>query len=356
MGPTPRYFLIAILDIVGSGHRSDPDQAWLRQRMYQLTRRALTAAGIDSSHVEDRGDGILLLLPAGVPKPILLGTFVDALEGELREHARQHREGARALRLRAALHAGEVAWDGRGWVGADLNAAFRMVDLPDLRRTLDAAPKGVLAVGVSDALYQAVVRHDYPGIDPVAYRSVRFSAKEMTDHRLWIRVPGYVEPPGLDATGPGTGRPADARAEDARPTAGAGSPPHGAAAPAPPAQGGIGTVHGGFHHGAIGIAHREVRQTWNSGGPGSGELDLKRELVRLREELTEAHRRQQIDEETYREAGDELDAAEQNSPPEDEAGRGRLLRALRKFRALVEDVGGLTTAVTALVGALAGRG
>ncbi|MQS10326.1 hypothetical protein FNX48_025125, partial [Streptomyces sp. IF17] len=109
MNLTPRHHPIVILDIVGSGRRTDPDQSWLRERLYAMTERALRTAGIEGAQTEDRGDGILALLPGGVPKTALLGPFVDALDAELRAHARLYRTGPRSLRLRAALHAGEVA-------------------------------------------------------------------------------------------------------------------------------------------------------------------------------------------------------------------------------------------------------
>jgi hypothetical protein len=344
---TASYRLIVILDIVKSGERTDPEQTWLRENLYRITERALGAAGIEPAGKEDRGDGILLLLPGNVSKPRLLGLFTDAIEAGLRSHAQQHRGTPRELRLRLALHAGEVARDSRGWVGSDLNAAFRMVDLPEMRNTLRAAPKAVLAVGVSDILHRAVIRHGYPGIDPQEYAPVRFSAKELRDETLWVRVPGYYEPPGLagEATA-GTDTPASGSAA-AQGTAADPDPSAPAAAPTV----GIGQVHGGISHGGIGVSQGDVRQTFGTAdaGPSAEYSELRAELERLRADLKEALLRKEIDDGTYQDATEELDEAERHSRPQDEEGRGRLLRALKRLRGLVEDVGGLASAVAALI-------
>ncbi|GAB3126439.1 hypothetical protein GCM10027160_50100 [Streptomyces calidiresistens] len=365
MDLTPQHHPIVILDIVGSGRRTDPDQSWLRERLYAMTERALRTAGIEGAETEDRGDGILALLPGGIPKTALLGPFVDAFDAELRAHARLYRTGPRSLRLRAALHAGEVARDERGWVGADLNTAFRMVDLPALRGTLETADRAVLALAVSDLLYRAIVRHDHPGIDPTEYREVPFAAKEISGERVWIRVPGYYEPPGLPA--PGTSResgqapPVGNAADPAGATRREAPAPAEAPPDAPPAgNSGIGTVHGGIHHGGIGVNRGEVNQRWiGATGADTGEetANLRRELERLRVELKEALRRREIDEETHRDAGAELDEAERHAEAaeaRDEPARGRVLRALRRLKGLVEDVGGLAGAVTALINVVRG--
>jgi hypothetical protein len=134
-------------------------------------------------------------LPTSVSKVDLTGRFIIALHAGLAAHARVSSEQA-ALRLRVALHAGEVGSDEHGWLGEDLNTACRLVDLDALRGTLAAATRSCLVLAVSDSWYSAVVRHDYPGIDRAAFRPVPFQAKEVRQ-TAWISVPGYQEPPGI---------------------------------------------------------------------------------------------------------------------------------------------------------------
>ena len=90
------------------------------------------------------------------------------------------------LRLRMALHAGEVYRDAHGVAGAAVNNAFRLAEAAELRSALAAAP-GVLALIVSDWFFSEVVRHD-PAAEPGSYRRVQVNVKE-TAAAGWIRVP-----------------------------------------------------------------------------------------------------------------------------------------------------------------------
>ena len=90
------------------------------------------------------------------------------------------------MRLRVALHAGEIYQDGHGVGGAAINHAFRLIEAPALRSALNVSP-GVLALIVSDWLFDEVVRH-YPAAVPGLYRQVQVTVKE-TIATGWIRVP-----------------------------------------------------------------------------------------------------------------------------------------------------------------------
>jgi hypothetical protein len=77
---------------------------------------------------ENREDGALILVPPEVPKSLLVSkipaTLVDAVS--------MHNEGRPAqarMRLRMALHAGEIHRDAHGFAGTAINHAFRLVEL-----------------------------------------------------------------------------------------------------------------------------------------------------------------------------------------------------------------------------------
>ena len=97
------------------------------------------------------------------------------------------------MRLRVALHAGEVYRDAHGVAGAAVNHAFRLAEAPAVRSALAASP-GVLALIVSDWFFTEVVRHD-PAAVPGSYRRVEVFVKE-TAATGWIRVPDPVAAPG----------------------------------------------------------------------------------------------------------------------------------------------------------------
>ncbi|TJZ41920.1 hypothetical protein FCH28_36015 [Streptomyces piniterrae] len=243
-----QHYAILVVDIEKFGSRPNPVQAWLRERLYELLEGALDEAGIDhraEPRPSDRGDGVFWLLPGSVPKIDLTGRFIDLLQAGLRAHARTSNADG-ALRLRVALHFGEVAWDGRGWVGEDLNTACRIVDLQPLREALGAGQRSGLALAVSDEWYRGVIRHEYPEADSGAYRAVRFDAKEIQGARVWIRVPGYGTPPGIEGWSADGGADGSGDTPGAGDTPAAGDPP--GAAPVREGSGGGGSFAGADVH------------------------------------------------------------------------------------------------------------
>ncbi|HEV2781587.1 MAG TPA: hypothetical protein VGX25_19565 [Actinophytocola sp.] len=195
MSTLPIHYALAAVDIDGFGTRSDADQQWLRDRMYELLRDAADGAGIcwKRCHRVDRGDSVVLLIPAQVSKVTVAGGFVRELRAGLRTHNRRSREPV-AMRLRMALHAGEVSDDGKNWVGTELNTVCRLVDLPQLRQALTGAD---LALCVSDLWFRTVIQQ-HPGlVDHLRYVPIVVQVKEL-DGRAWLRLPDLAEPPGND--------------------------------------------------------------------------------------------------------------------------------------------------------------
>jgi transcriptional regulator with XRE-family HTH domain len=129
------------------------------------------------------GDGVLVLVPAEVPKALLVESLPSALVAGLCEHNGAH-SGPEQIRLRMALHAGEVCYDEHGVTAAAINLAFRLLEADPLRTAL-AESSGVLAVIASSWFFEEVVRH----CSAVAgYRLVEVAVKETTTTG-WICVP-----------------------------------------------------------------------------------------------------------------------------------------------------------------------
>ncbi|WP_367130290.1 hypothetical protein [Saccharothrix sp. HUAS TT1] len=196
--PEHRSFLV--VDTVGSGRWDDPTRLRACALVREVVRAAFRAAGVAwwRLAVEDRGDGLIVLAPPSVSKVDLIDPVLPRLAEGLRRHNASTDPAAR-VRLRVAVHAGEVIRTAFGWVGADLNRVCRLVDGAPLRRELDRRPDADLALVVSDVIHDGVVRHGYRRIDPTRYTPVRVVLKEL-DARAWLHVP---EPRPLD------GRPAD---------------------------------------------------------------------------------------------------------------------------------------------------
>ena len=86
----------------------------MRDGLYRAMQDAFGSAGIPWNNCdrEDRGDGVFVLVPAEVPKALLAESLPPALVTALRAHNDGY-PGPERIRLRMALHAGEVHSAGR---------------------------------------------------------------------------------------------------------------------------------------------------------------------------------------------------------------------------------------------------
>lgn len=179
---------IVAVDVEGFGarKRTDADRLEVRNGMHRALREAFGTAGVDlsSCHVDDSGDGILVLVPPNVPK----ATLVDLLPRGLADALARHNEAAEpgaTMRMRMAVHAGEVTFDENGTTGSAIIHAFRMLDAPQVKAVL-AESAALLVLVVSAWIRDEVVRHLEPRI------SVRFTAGEVTLKEtiapVWVRL------------------------------------------------------------------------------------------------------------------------------------------------------------------------
>ncbi len=160
-----------VVDIENSTARRDPVKARLRGVLYQLLDEALRTSRIapgDRDRLVDRGDGVLVLIkPADhIPKSNLFTVLVPTLERLVEQHNRNSPE--LALRLRMAVHAGEVHHDEHGPFGEAIDLTCRLLDSPELKAALGSASSSTV-LAVSHHLYEAIIRHQYDGIDATGY-------------------------------------------------------------------------------------------------------------------------------------------------------------------------------------------
>ena len=196
----------------GDPERTDHHRLSVRDGVYGSLASAFAEAHIpwQDCEIHDCGDGAMVLVPAQVSKSRIVQLLPDQLVTALAKHNADREPKAR-VRLRLALHAGEVHHDERGPCGDALNFAFRLLDAVAAKQLL-ALSSGLLVVIASELLYQGVIRHD-PEAAPGEYRQVGFTTKE-TQSVAWLRIPGdgeafAVTPPGPDARMPvsvGNGR------------------------------------------------------------------------------------------------------------------------------------------------------
>jgi class 3 adenylate cyclase len=185
--PVHRTVLVVDVEKFGDPRRTNRHKLVVRDGLYSALRRALENVGImwnECDH-EDRGDGILIVIPSWFPKSLLVEFFPTELVTALIAHNQTHCEEER-IRLRAAIHAGELLYDGHGVVGKAVDLTFRLLDASGLRQAL-AESANVLALITSAWFYDEVVQHSHAR-HHLTYHQVRVCAKE-TDTAAWICLP-----------------------------------------------------------------------------------------------------------------------------------------------------------------------
>ncbi|MFT7837743.1 tetratricopeptide repeat protein [Saccharothrix sp. BKS2] len=189
---------IVVVDVEGFGdpRRTLPHQVATRAGLYRVVADALRAAGVawEDCHHEDRGDSVFVLVPPEYAKAPL----VEVLPGALAEALRGHNVGSPAaqhVRLRVAVHAGEVVFDRHGVTSTAVTTTFRLLDAPPVKRALADSP-GLVALVVSRWLFDEVVRHSAV-LDPATFRPVPVAVKEVRD-TAWLALPDHPYPTDPD--------------------------------------------------------------------------------------------------------------------------------------------------------------
>ncbi|XVQ10539.1 substrate-binding domain-containing protein [Spirillospora sp. CA-255316] len=197
----PQHRAIFWVDIAGSSalSRTDLDRHNARAGMYRALRRAFRRARLPWStwnnrfgrHREDRGDGVFCLVPPSVPKSRLVAAL-PALESALEAHNRDAPEGA-SIRLRVALHAGEVHFDPEGVSGNAMDYTARLLDAPEFKG-LFAASGSCLGVIASDWFYQNVI-HQNPEHQFQEYRRTAVTVRGAGPPEAYVRLFPRSAPP-----------------------------------------------------------------------------------------------------------------------------------------------------------------
>lgn len=171
--------------------RNNRHQRTVRAALYRMLRRAFGEAGIewDACKHEDRGDSVFTLAPAVIHK----APFVDRLPGKLaallRQHNRKHQDEER-IRLRMALHAGEVEFDEYGTTSTAINQTFRLLEATRLKKALQASP-GALVMIVSEWYFDEVVRHS-AHVDHRTFRRIAVDTSVREEPLFgWISAPDH---------------------------------------------------------------------------------------------------------------------------------------------------------------------
>jgi WD40 repeat protein len=191
---TYRTFLAADIESYGRPERSDSVRLQLRRRLTEWCLALFDQAGVDRGSwlLQDTGDGWLLSVDPNVSRSLLLDMVPTGLRERLLAY-NQDSTHAERLRVRLAMHAGDVLPDPEPFVGEATVHVSRLLDSEVLRDYLRATAQP-LVVMVSAEIYQGVVRRAHGGLDPAAWHQVIVDGKEGPAD-AWIHVPGDVDAP-----------------------------------------------------------------------------------------------------------------------------------------------------------------
>ncbi|MFJ9767732.1 hypothetical protein ACIRUY_28295 [Streptomyces erythrochromogenes] len=199
--------LCLIVDVEKYSGRSHRAQMRVQDAVAQALDYACERGGVrrQGCALQDRGDGQLLLLPAGVDEARAVPGLVQGLRDMLpllNARAAQDEQ----IRLRAALAQGSVQRAPLGFVAWSVELASRLLDSTELRTALAESADSDMALIVSDDLYSDTFATGAGGLTGSAFRPVRVDIPEKRfSSDAWISVlpRGRTAPLGVAVPPPG---------------------------------------------------------------------------------------------------------------------------------------------------------
>lgn len=174
---------VILSDVVGFGARTrtDEDRRIIREALLGMTHTALRDIP-DAWSWEDRGDGLLTVVPPSVPTADVIADLHAELPPALEEHNRLHPDPAR-IQLRVAINVGPVTTDTVGVSGEAIIVTARLVDAPLFKEAIKESGAG-LGVIVSTFIYETVIRH---APDLTGYSRLQVDVKE-SNVPAWMKL------------------------------------------------------------------------------------------------------------------------------------------------------------------------
>jgi Cyclic nucleotide-binding domain len=176
---------VILSDVVGFGARmrTDDDRRLIREALFAMTHTALQDLP-DVWSWDDRGDGLLTVVPPSVTTAKVIGHLHKELPAALEEHNRAHHDSAQ-IKLRVAINVGPVITDTMGVSGEAIIVAARLVEALPFKEAMkeSQADLGIIA---STFIHETVIRHD---LGLTGYSQVQVHVKE-SSFLAWMKLFG----------------------------------------------------------------------------------------------------------------------------------------------------------------------
>jgi hypothetical protein len=188
-------FLVAV-DAEGFSRCCAAEQASIQNDLDRALGTTAEALGMDRDHwdCQPRGDGELAELPLISDGLSLVADFPRLLAAVISEINATRVAGPR-LRVRMAIHHGAVSPGPFGSIGPAPVLVTRLVDAGVVRQQLRRQPDRDLALIVSAAVHDEVVKTRFHGLCPEAFSRVTVQAKGLA-------YVGYLYQDNFTGTGP----------------------------------------------------------------------------------------------------------------------------------------------------------
>ncbi|WP_326559993.1 CATRA conflict system CASPASE/TPR repeat-associated protein [Micromonospora sp. NBC_01796] len=152
------------IDVISYSSRSAQQQAVVQTRVAALVERVVRRTGLrlDDTDRQDAGDGMLVVLPAGLEVHRILPELLHGWRAELVRDNAAHPEAR--IRMRLSVAAGPIAASAIGFSGGTVIEVGRLLDSAPLRALAVHHPEADVVAAISDRLHLDVVREGHPGL------------------------------------------------------------------------------------------------------------------------------------------------------------------------------------------------
>ncbi|WP_156184888.1 hypothetical protein [Allosalinactinospora lopnorensis] len=194
--PPLRRLTIAV-DAESYSSRNQHGQLQLQRDLLAILHQACENGDLNRLEWDrqQQGDGELAILPPGTVEDRTISDFVGELDKALYHHNKMLNHEYR-VRLRVAVHQGNIRIGDNGFVGKAVVAVCRMRDNDQVRRVLAGHPKSDLVLVVSESIYSDVIEEGTHALyrwrfDPIV---IDEPAKDFRAN-AWIYVPDSASQP-----------------------------------------------------------------------------------------------------------------------------------------------------------------
>lgn len=176
---------VCLSDVVGfsARTRTDTDRLVIRGALSDMTNTCLR--GIPGVWSEDRGDGLLVVIPPTVSTGQVLSQLLSELPIALDRHNSTQRVSVR-FQLRFAVNVGPIVSDAMGVSGEAIIVVARLVEAPSFKEAMARSTAG-LGVIASPFVYETVIRHGSNPSDVASYSQVSVEVKE-SNTTAWMKL------------------------------------------------------------------------------------------------------------------------------------------------------------------------